>query len=154
MVPPRIRSRHDRYEAVVALRIGQGATATSKVRIERRRVLVRLVEVPPRRVALPDLDQGIPHRNSIVIEHATRHGDTLADRLTSMLTSEVAVGLADLIVAEQGPGYLRQRVRKHDERLAGCPENGRTIWRIERRRLGIQVVPAVGQDEIRALRVF
>jgi hypothetical protein len=90
----------------MAIRVGQGATATSEVRIERRRVLIRLVKVAPRSVALPDLDQGVPHGNSIVVEHATRHGDTLADRLTRMLASEVVVGLADLIVPEERPGYL------------------------------------------------
>src|SRR3984893_1103861 len=122
MVAPRIRSGHDGGEVVITIRIGQGAPATGKVRIERRRMLVRVVEVAPGRVALPDLHQGVSYRKSIVVDHPARYRNTLSDRLTSMLSSEIVVGLADLIVPEERSCNLRQRVGKHDERFARCPK--------------------------------
>src|SRR5258706_10990817 len=89
MIPPWIRSRLDGDEPVKACVIGQGAARTREVRVERRVMVVDRIQVAPRRVGLPHLDQGVAHRLLAAIEHATSDDDPLAQWLTAMLAREV-----------------------------------------------------------------
>ena len=65
-----------------------------EVRVERRRVLIDLVAVASRRIRLPDLDQRLRHRASIVVEDPSLDDDALAKGLAGVLPGEVGVGMS------------------------------------------------------------
>ncbi len=57
-------------------------------------MLVDPVRVAPGRIGLPDLDQRLRHRPSILVEHAPFDDDALAERLAGVLPRQVAVGMS------------------------------------------------------------
>ena len=71
-------------------------------------MLVDNVDVASGGVRLPDLDQRIRHRPAVLVEHAARHDDPLAERLAGMLAGEVAIVLAHALMAVDRAGELRQ----------------------------------------------
>src|SRR3989449_5466016 len=117
VVAPGILARPNADEAVAAFGVGHGAPGAGEVRIERCIVLIGAVRVAPRRVRLPDFDQGVRHRLAVLVEHAPAHDNALADRLAPVLAGESVVGRLGVGVGENQAGQLGQRLRRHDERL-------------------------------------
>ena len=119
VVAPRIGARLDRGEPVRAVSAGQAATEAREVRVDRRVVLLRLVDVTAGRVGLPDLDELARDRSSVTIDDAAADGDPLADRpaavvrVPSPVGAQRQVGLerVDVPFAEAGrPELNRLRV--------------------------------------------
>ena len=146
MIPPRIRSRLDRGEAVVALRVRQRSPRAREIRIERRGMLVGFMPVASRGVALPDLDQRVRHGTPVVVDHAPGHDDALADRLALTLPRQIVVRFLDVAVPEDRPGHLGKRVRQQNQRIARAAQHGRAIRRIQQRRLRALRIPAVWRN--------
>src|SRR6185369_2823703 len=86
-------------------------------------------------IRLPDLDQGVPHGVSIVVDHASCDHDAFALRFIWMLSCEVAVGLRDRVVTEHRTRALRPRVGKENEGLPRRAANRGTIRLIQVGRL-------------------
>ena len=84
MIAPGILSRPNRHEAIPALRIGHRVAAAAEVRIERRIVLVALVQVASRGISLPDFYKRVANRPAIFVEHPPAQDNALADRLESL----------------------------------------------------------------------
>ena len=93
VVPPRVGAGLDRDEPVPALGVGEAAAGAGEVRVERRRVLVALVEVAAGGVRLPDLDQRVAAPAGRPSSTRPRDDDALAQRLAVVLAGEVGVGL-------------------------------------------------------------
>ena len=101
MIAPRIGAGLDGEEAVAAFVIGQAAAGAEEIRIERRGMLVDLVNITSGGVRLPDLDQRIAHRPAVFVEHAARHDDAFAERLAVLcgVAREVVVEFAEIFRA-------------------------------------------------------
>ena len=147
VVLPRIGARLDRVEAVAALVVGDAAAGAEEIRIERRVVLVGLVDVAPGGVRLPDLDQGVGHGAPVLVEHAAGHHDALAERLAVLggVPGEVVIELAQGVVAVHGPGQLRERLLERHQRLGRPAQHGRAVRRKDQRRMTAPVACAVGR---------
>jgi hypothetical protein len=78
VIAPWIGAGLDRSEAVAAVRISDTTSAAEEVRVERRVVLIGLVDVAPASVGLPDLDQGPGDRLAIVTKHSAADHNALA----------------------------------------------------------------------------
>jgi len=89
MIPPWVGSGLDGDEPVPALRIGLAASGAGKVRIQRSRVLVLLVQVPPGGIRLPDFHHRVRDRPAVAVEHAAGDDDALSDRLAGVLPRQV-----------------------------------------------------------------
>jgi hypothetical protein len=73
-------------------------------------VLIASMGVPSGGVGLPHFDERVPHRPAVAVENPPGDDDAFAQRFTGMLTSEIVVQGADLVLAEDGTGELRQPV--------------------------------------------
>src|SRR5205807_9661175 len=104
-----------------AMLVGQAATESTKVRVERPGTLVIAVDVAPRRIGLPDLEERVRHGVAMVVEHAPGHDDALADRLTAGAGVARQVGDLGRDRADGGPrpGQLRERERRLHEWKGG-----------------------------------
>ncbi len=94
----------------------------------------------PARVRLPDLDERVPHRPAVALEHAAVHDDPLALRLVRMLAREIVIELADPSLAQQRPRRLRQRSRQRHERAGGRAQDGGPVRGVEVGRIDHGVV--------------
>src|SRR5712691_9348087 len=83
MILPGIRPRSDAQKSVNPVCVRQTATHAEKVRIERPRPLIPLVQVAASGVGLPDLQQGVRHRLTMIVEYAASHNDTLPNGLAA-----------------------------------------------------------------------
>src|SRR3546814_17950658 len=88
----------------LTLCVGDAASAAEEVGIERRVVLVRLVDVAAGGVGLPDLDQRVGLRAPRLVEHAAGDGDALANGLSGGLPGWRP------FIAEIGRASCRERV--------------------------------------------
>src|SRR5690606_28551391 len=93
--------RLDGGERVLTVRAGDGAPGTGEVRVEWRRMLVTLVDVPAGGVGLPDLDQLIAKRAAPAVEQLPGDGDAFAERLTGVLQGEVGLDRGDITLTER-----------------------------------------------------
>ncbi|KAG0922281.1 hypothetical protein G6F31_019980 [Rhizopus arrhizus] len=64
MVAPRVCARLDRDEAIAPLIIRNTAPRPKKIGVERRVMLITLVNIPARRIGLPDFHQRVTHRST------------------------------------------------------------------------------------------
>src|SRR5205823_3107042 len=78
-------------EPAQALLVGKAAARAREVGVERRRVVVRGVDVAPRRVRLPDLDERVADRAAVRVGDAAAEDDPLAKGLAGVLAGEVGV---------------------------------------------------------------
>src|SRR5260370_25866653 len=110
MVLPGICTRANRQEPVDTVFIGQAAAHAQKVRIERSWPLIPFVEVAASGIGLPNLQEGVRHRFSTVVEHAAGHNDALADRLAASprVACEVCVFRCDSTGGGSRPPQLRE----------------------------------------------
>src|SRR5229473_794052 len=115
-VAPRIGAGLDRQEAIGALLVGGHLSGAGKIRIERRVMLIALVDIAAGGVALPELDQGPCHRLAVLIAHAAGHDDPLAQRLAFVLAREIDLIGPCPAVGEVRTGHLRERVVEPDRR--------------------------------------
>ena len=77
---------------------------------------VDVVAVASGGVRLPDLDERIADRPAVLVEHASRDDDALAERLAAGLPGEIVVELADAVRSEH---RRRQRVQLLGQRQQG-----------------------------------
>src|SRR6516162_7783619 len=89
VVAPRIRTRTDGYESILSSIVGDRMSATCKVRIQWRVVLIFVVQIAASRISLPDFDERVPLRTSVFVQYSSTYNDALANRLTSMLSRHV-----------------------------------------------------------------
>ena len=108
VVAPRVRARLDGRERVAAVVVGEAAADADEVRVERRRVLVALVDVAPGRVGLPDLDELVAYRPAVAVEDAPGHLHPLADRLAAVLDGQVGLERPDVALAEDRRSTARR----------------------------------------------
>src|SRR5581483_12501765 len=99
VVPPRIGTRRDGGERVVAVAVGDGAAGAGEVRVERRRVAVDGVDVAAGGIGLPDLDQRIGEGVPVLVYDRAVDDDALAERLAGVLAGQVGIRRADMAVA-------------------------------------------------------
>src|SRR5450631_2022043 len=93
MILPGIGTRTNRQKAIDPLIIGQAAAHAQEVGIERSGPLVPLVQVATGGIGLPDLQQRVEQRRALLIEHAARHDDALADSLAASASVARQVGI-------------------------------------------------------------
>ena len=117
---PGVGAGLDRGEPVGAVVVGQAAADAGEVRVERRRVLVALVDVATAGVGLPDLDQLAPHRPAVAVQHPAGDHHPLADRLAAVLDGQVGLQRVDVAVAED----RRDTARRPPGRRAAGPWSG------------------------------
>src|ERR1700685_1855833 len=91
MIEPRICARFDCDKSIRAIFIGEHAACAGKIGVERRRMLVTLVVVTPAGIGLPDLDQSVWHRASIVVQYPARHNNSLTERFARMLARYIVL---------------------------------------------------------------
>jgi hypothetical protein len=75
------------------------------------------MKVPACRVALPQLDQRICQRTSVLVDNPAGDDDALAEWLTGVMAREIVVGLADRQMSEQRRREVREPARQLDHRL-------------------------------------
>src|SRR5207248_9583281 len=80
VIAPGIGAGLDRGEPVPALIVGIDPALATKVRIDRRVMLVRRVLIAAGGVGLPDLDDGARDRPAVLIGNAAVYDDALAER--------------------------------------------------------------------------
>jgi hypothetical protein len=112
VVPPGIRARLDGAEGIVAVVVGEGATAAAEVGVDRRDVVVVAVTVASAGVSLPGLDKGAWNAAAVLVAHVPMHDDALADRLTflGVVQDEVVVQRTEFVLPEDRARYLGQGV--------------------------------------------
>src|SRR6266403_2210101 len=123
VIQPGISARLDRYETISPIFVRKCASAAGKVWIQRRRMLVLYMYVPPGRVRLPNLDQGVWHPAPIAIQHPPGDDDPFALRFSGMLACQIVVDLRDIVLAVDGPCNLRQSVGQKNQWLGGRTPN-------------------------------
>jgi hypothetical protein len=99
VVAPGIGAGLDGDELVVAVGIRDAAAGAGEVGIERRGMLVDDVDVAARRIALPDLDEGMRYGTAGLVEQAALDDDALAERLAGVLGGEVGLLRLDVGMA-------------------------------------------------------
>ena len=87
-------------------------------------MVVTRVPVSAGRIALPQLDQRVRHGPAVLVEHAARDDDALAQRLAGVLPREVVVDLADRQVAVDGRGEIGEA---RGTWISGCAGARRTV---------------------------
>src|SRR5580692_4913088 len=147
VIEPGISARLDRDKTICAVLVGKGATGAGKIGIEWRGVLVFHMNVTPRRVRLPNLNQGTRYRTSVAVQHTSRHNDSFTPRLISMLARKVVIGFGDFPVSIDGARDLRQSMRKKDQRLGWCAPHGRAVGFVQRRRLAAGLVSHIRRNQ-------
>ena len=90
----------DRREVVPAVVVGEAAPHAGEVRVERRGVLVALVDVAPGGVGLPDLDQLTAHRSTVAVQDAAGDPHPLAHGLPRVLHGQVGLHPGEVALAE------------------------------------------------------
>src|SRR2546427_755774 len=117
MILPRVLAGFYGDKTIAALGIGEHASAARKIRIERRAVLIHSVPIAARRVGLPNLHQRSGNGAPFFIQYAAAHDDAFAEGLAAVLVRQVIIVFADVAMAEDGAGELRQCVRQENQRL-------------------------------------
>ena len=125
MIAPGIRTRPDGREAVLSIFIGEAASRTGKVRVERGCVLFDLVQIAAGRIGLPDFDERIANWTTAIVEHAPGNDDALTNRLAILyrVAGHVIVQRLESVAAKYGTTQLGQGLREADERSLGRTQN-------------------------------
>ena len=80
--------------------VRQAATHAGEVRVDRRRVLIPLVDVAAGRIRLPDLDQLTDHRATLAVHDPAGDDHPLADRLAVVLDRQIRLQGVHIPLAE------------------------------------------------------
>src|SRR4029077_5741079 len=96
MILPRVGAGVNGDKPVAALAIREHAAAACEIRVERRGMLVHAMTVAPRRLGLPNFDQGSRNRASFLIQHESAHDDSFSLSFPAVLLREVIVVGADV----------------------------------------------------------
>src|SRR5262245_15423645 len=131
MIAPRVGTRLHGDKAVVALVVGNGTPCPGEIRIERRRMLVDVVDVAAASIRLPDFHQGIGNRALVFVEHMAVHDDAFAQRFALVLPGEVGIAFLHGAVAIDRPGQFGKRLRHHDQGFRRRPLHRAAIARRE-----------------------
>src|SRR3546814_17351207 len=112
----------------LTLCVGDAASAAEEVGIERRVVLVRLMDVAAGGVGLPDLDQRVGLRAPRLVEHVAGDDDALANGLSGGLPffaavpGQVVVERPEAVLPEHRAGPLGKRLTARATPLRGAAE--------------------------------
>ena len=98
--------------------------------VQRRGVLVALVDVATTGVGLPDLDELVPDRAAVAVDHPPGHLHPLADRLAVVLHGQVGLAGADVALAEDGRPELHALGIGLVRALGGVPQQARAVRRV------------------------
>src|ERR1700682_5657884 len=91
MVAPGVSAGLDGDETISPLVVGQAAAGAGEIRVERRGVVIRRVNISPGGVGLPHLDQRGADWVPIAVDDAAANHDPLAERLSIVLPRQVSV---------------------------------------------------------------
>ena len=138
VVPPRVGAGLDRDEAVAAVRPGQCPACAGEVRVERRGMPVAVVRVAAGRVRLPDLEQRVRDGTPVVVEHAARDDDPLAEWLAPVALGQVGVGRRDRVLAEHGSCQRVQFLGHRQQHARRRSRHRRAVLRMEVRRIDVR----------------
>src|ERR1700682_4022843 len=144
MIAPRIGAGFHGDEFVATLGVGQRAAGAGEIRIERRRMLVAMMDITAGGVRLPDFHEGARYRTAVFVEHASRDDNPLALRLALVLAGKVGIVGHDFIVPIDRSRHFRKRLRHENERLPRRALYRRYIRRVEARWLVALFLAAVG----------
>src|SRR5690348_10263657 len=109
VVAPGIGARLHRDETVITLLVGDGTARAGEIWIERRRMLVDIVNVAAAGIRLPDFHQRIGNRTFVFIKYMTVHDDALAQWFAFVLLGEIRIALLHCVVAIDWAAQLGQR---------------------------------------------
>src|SRR6476661_5748054 len=116
----RIGARLDREEGVAPLLIRPDPPIADEVRVERSIALVNRMEIAPRRVRLPEFDDGAAHGPAILIEDAASQVHQLTDREAARSRlSEVDIAARELALEFERTGRLGPAHRPPVQGLRG-----------------------------------
>src|SRR5260370_18373190 len=107
MILPRVGTGFNGDKPIAALPIREHAAAAREIRVKRRAMLVNAMTSTPRRVHLPNFDQGSSNPPSMFIQHTPADDDSFSLGFPTVLVGEVVVVGADIAVAENRAGELR-----------------------------------------------
>ena len=144
VVAPRIGARLHGDEAIPPLPVRPRPAFAGKVGVEGRIVAVAGMPVAPRRVRLPDLDEGIGNRAPALVDDPPAHHDSLSLGLTAgaRVAGEVRV-VAVRAGQPSGAGDLREGLADRDRRQARRAERGRAVGGVAVRGMGVRVARPV-----------
>ena len=138
MVAPWIGPGLDGHEPVFAVAVGAGLADPEEVRIERRRERgLPPVHVAAARVGLPDLDQRVRDRITVLVEHSARDDAALADRLAagSGVGREIGIVLTELRPTRTRTRGFGECLNDRDQVVRGSPLHRRSIVGVQERRM-------------------
>src|SRR5579859_1950731 len=130
MIFPGISARLYGNKFVKTIRVSKSASGAGEVGIEGRWVVVFDVQVAPGGIGLPDFNQSVRQRVTIIIEHAPADDDALAQRFSRMLAGQIAVAFAEIGMSINRAGHLADRVRQENQWLRWRPAHSGAIWLI------------------------
>src|SRR6266566_2839672 len=102
MVLPWIRPWTNCQETINTFFVRQTATHAQEVGIKRPWPLISFVEVTSSSICLPYFQQSVRHWSASIVEHATRHNNALANRLTASTGVTCKVGILRCNSADSG----------------------------------------------------
>src|SRR5215469_4626907 len=108
MIAPRVCAGLDSCKGVPAITIGSQTSATAKVWIKRRVMLIGGVCVTACRIRLPDFDQGSADRTAVFINHPATDDDSFAEWRAAMLARQIALARAYVGGGKPGAGDFGQ----------------------------------------------
>src|SRR5450759_928068 len=91
MISPWIRARLDCDESIKTGVVGQAPAGAREVGFERCVMVVDRIQIAPRRVGLPDLDESVADGLPIAVKDAPSDDDPFAKRVAPMLAREVCI---------------------------------------------------------------
>src|SRR5690606_17186236 len=134
---PGIGPRLDGAKGIASVLVGDRASATAEIRIERRQIAVLLVPVAAAGIGLPELDQRSRYAEAALVHKPAVDDDALAERCFARpgeIVDQVVVQLAEQALPEYRPGYLRQRVVEGDQGALRRTQDRCLVGRRQRRR--------------------
>ena len=138
VVAPGIRAGLDRDEAVAAVGVRERPPRAGEVRVERRRVLVALVDVAAGGVRLPDLEQRAADRAAVLVEHAPGDDDPLAERLARRPARvRSASARRDRVLAEDRRAQVVKLLREGQQDPRRRARDRRPVVGVEVRRVDL-----------------
>src|SRR5256714_13509876 len=117
VVLPWISTGLDSYELIRPIFVRQSSACAAEVRVQWRRMIITIVTVSSAGIGLPNLNQCMRDGSSVVIENASAHNNSLAQRLACMLPCEIVITFTHRFISKNRPCNFRQRMWKHHQRF-------------------------------------
>src|SRR6516165_6862209 len=147
MVSPGIGARPDGDKTVAAFFIGECLAHARKIGIERRIMLIYLVQIAPGSVCLPDFNERIANRPVILIEQTPTDYDSLAERLALVLECKIKCPGRHKFGRKSWAGYFGKSAGERNQRHLRRSLDRRHIRRMQEIRLCACGGPAIANDQ-------